>query len=193
MDAAALFLASDAALRDVVDRIDPRDLDRPAPPEWTAKADPTFGDVLAAHAYDEAWIPGVLRGRSIADGDEFRDRDLLGDDPIGSYDALHDAATAAVRGGVEPDAVLRFQYGDYPASEGLLHLSAYRAFQAWLIARHLGIPFRFSDELIDGLDRHIVSRADEWRQFNVFPPAIQPPASADAEVRLLCAVGFWLP
>jgi hypothetical protein len=193
MGPATLFLASDAAVRSVIDRIDVRDLTRPAPAEWTTTPDPTFRDILAAHAYDEAWVPGVLAGRSIADGDELRDRELLGDDPIGAYAALNDAAAAAVRRGVAGDAVFRFQYGDYPADEGFAHMSSYRAFQAWLIARHLGIPFRFDDDLIAGLEEHVASHADEWRQFGVFPPAIDPPFSADAETRLVCAVGYWSP
>lgn len=193
MDTTQLFLASDAALRSVVDRIDPRDLARPAPAEWSSTPDPTFRDILASHLYDEAWIPGVLAGRSVADGDELKGRDLLGDDPIGAYDAAHDAATAAVRAGVAPRTTFRFTYGDYPAEEGFGHLATYRAFQAWLIARHLGIAFQLDDDLVDGLTEHVLPHAEEWRQWGVFPPQIEPPASADAETRLLCAVGYWQP
>ncbi|MEW2012906.1 MULTISPECIES: hypothetical protein [Microbacterium] len=148
MKADELFLQADAALRSVIDRIDPADLSKPAPQEWTSTPDPTFRDILFAHAYDEAWVPDVLAGKSVADGDEFRDADLLGDDPIASYDRLNDTATAAVRDGAEPGTVFRFQYGDYPADEGYAHLATYRAFQAWLIAKRLGIPFHLSPELI---------------------------------------------
>lgn len=186
-----LFLASDAALRGVINRIDPRDLDAAAPAEWSSATDPTVRDGLRAHAYDEAWIPGVLEGASIADGDELRERDLLGDDPIAAYNALNDTATAAVQRGVDPAATFRFQYGDYPAEEGFLHLATYRALQAWLIAKHLGIPFHLSPEIIAGMNEHVVPRADEWRQFGVFPPGTEPPAGADDETRLLCALGYW--
>ena len=193
MRADELFLASDAALRSVIDRIDVADLDRPAPSEWTTTPDPTYRDILFAHAYDEAWIPGVLSGRSIAEGDEFREADLLGDDPVAAYDALNETAGEAVRAGVADDAVFRFQYGDYPAAEGFAHLATYRAFQAWLIAKKLGIDFHLSPELLAGLNEHVVVHADEWRQWGVFPPAIDPPADADEETRVLCAVGYWIP
>lgn len=192
MDTDELFLRSDAALREVVDQIDPDDLSRSAPAEWTSTPDPTFRDILAAHTYDEAWVPDVLAGRAAADGDELKGADLLGDDPIAAYDARNDAATAAVRSGERSDT-FRFTYGDYPAAEGLSHLAMYRAFQAWLIAKHLDIPFHLSPELIAGLNEHIVPVADEWRQYDVLPPAIDPPADADDETRLLCAVGFWIP
>ena len=188
-----LFLASDAALRSVIDRIEPDDLDKPAPAEWSQTPDPTIRDILKAHAYDEAWVPGVLAGKSVSDGDELRDRDLLGDDPIGAYDALNDIATAAVKEGVAPDTVFHFQYGDYPAEEGLVHLALYRGFQAWLIARHLGIDFHLSPEIVDGMNEHVMPNMAEWREFGVFPPAIDPAPDADAETRLLCAAGYWVP
>ena len=187
-----LFLASDAALRSVIDRITPDDLDKPVPAEWSQTPDPTIRDILRAHSYDEAWVPGVLAGASIADGDDLRDRNLLGDDPIAAYDALNDTATAAVREGVAPGAIFRFQYGDYPAEEGLVHLALYRAFQAWLIAKHLSIPFHLSPEIIAGMNEHVVPNAEEWRAFGVFPPAIDPRVDADDETRLLCAVGYWV-
>lgn len=193
MDTTELFLDSDAALRSVIDRVTPADFDTPAPEGWTSIPNPTIRDILNAHAYDEAWVPRIIAGDSSADGDDLRDRDLLGDNPIASYDALNDAATAAVRAGVDPESTFRFQYGDYPAKEGFAHLAMYRAFQAWLIAKHLSIPFHLSPELIAGMNEHVVPDAEQWRGFGVFPPAIDPPADADDETRLLCTLGFWIP
>ncbi|CAD5989621.1 conserved protein of unknown function [Agreia sp. COWG] len=193
MKADQLFLASDAALRSVIDRIEPDDLHKPVPASWSSIDDPTVLDLLRSHAYDEAWVPGVLAGASVVDGDELRDTDLLGADPIAAYDALNEAATALVRAGVDPASTFRFQYGDYSADEGLSHLALYRAFQAWMIAKHLGIPFRLSPELIAGLNQWVLPHAEEWRAFGVFPPEIEPPVGADDETRLLCAVGYWVP
>lgn len=193
MDTNQLFLVSDAALRSVLDRLSPEELARPAPAAWSQVPQPRILDILRAHAYDEAWVPDVLAGKSAADGDDWRDRDLLGDDPITAYHALHETASAAVRKGVDPEAILHFQYGDYPAQEGLVHLSLYRGFQAWLIAKHLNIPFHLSEELIAGMNEHVLPNVEQWRGFGVFPPAIEPPAGADDETQLLCAVGYWIP
>ena len=186
-----LFLHADAALREVIDQLDPADLSAPVPKEWSQLESPTLLGILGRHAYDEAWIPDVIAGRAAADGDPYADADLLGDDPIASYDALNDTATAAVRSG-DIAGTFRFTYGDYPAGEGFAHLATYRAFQAYSIAKHFGIPFHLSPELVDGFNEHVVPHADEWRQWGVFPPAIEPPADADDETRLLCALGFWV-
>ena len=187
-----LFLHADAALREVIDQLDPADFSAPVPKEWSQLESPTLLGILGRHAYDEAWIPDVIAGRAAADGDAHADVDLLGDDPIASYDALNDTATAAVRSG-DIAETFRFTYGDYPADEGFAHLATYRAFQAYSIAKHFGIPFHLSPELIAGFNEHVVPHADEWRQWGVFPPAIEPPAGAGAETRLLCTLGFWQP
>jgi hypothetical protein len=194
MDATRFFLVSDAALRGVIDRLEPADFDRPAPSEWTQRVEhPTLHDILAAHAYDEAWVPDVLAGKAAADGDPYLDADLLGHDPIAAYDRLNDAATAAVEAGVDPDAPLRFTYGDYPAGEGLAHMAFYRAFQAWHIARLVGRPIHLSDEVLDGVEEHVLPHAEMWRSYGVFPPAVEVPANADRETRILGIVGFWEP
>lgn len=193
METDQLFLAADAALRVVINSLEPDDFAKPVPTAWSSTADPSVLDLLQAHAYDEAWVPGVLCGASIADGDDFLDCDLLGDEPITAYNTLNDTATAAVRAGVSPGSVFHFQYGDYPAEEGLVHLALYRGFQAWLIAKHLGIPFRLSEEIISGMNEHVLPNIEEWRGFGVFPPAIDSPTGADEETRLLCAVGYWIP
>jgi len=195
MDARELFLQSDAALRSVIDRLTPADLDRPVPAEWSSghrSASATMRDIVARHAYDEAWVPDLLAGRTV---DQVGDRwsgDLLGSDPIAAYDALNDAATAAM---TDPDLdtamTIHFSYGDYPFAEGILHPTSYRAFQAWQIARLLDIDFHLSPELIAGLDELIVPTVPTLRAYGAFPPEQTPPEGADAETRLLCAVGFW--
>ena len=112
METDELFLAADAELRSVIDRITPEDFDKPVPAGWSQSPNPTIMDLIRSHAYDEAWVPGVIAGASVADGDELHDRDLLGEDPIAAYDTLNDAASAAVREGVDLEAIFRFQYGD---------------------------------------------------------------------------------
>lgn len=120
MSPATLFLHADAALREVVDQLDPADFSASVTKEWSQLESPTLLGTLGRHAYDEAWVPDVIAGRAAADGDPLADADLLGADPIASYDALNDKATAAVRAGEFADT-FRFTYGDYPADEGFAH------------------------------------------------------------------------
>ncbi|MDQ1597141.1 MAG: hypothetical protein QOI70_565 [Microbacteriaceae bacterium] len=188
-----LFLMSDAALRDVIDMIDLDQLSLSVPAGWTRKPHATLRDVLAAHAYDEAWVPDVLAGRTAEEVGARFDDDLLGDDPIGNYDALNDAATEAVSRDLDFDRVVHLSYGALPLGEYLLHVSTYRAFQAWSIAHLLGLDFALPEPLVDGLWENVGPQLDDFRAMGVFPPEVEAPAGADSETRLLARVGYWAP
>ena len=193
MEQRELFLQSDAALRSVIDRITPEQLTLAAPAEWTSKENPTIRDILAAHARDEAWVGDVLAGRTIEEvGDRFNG-DLLGSDPIASYDRINDEATAVVLQDLDPAAIVHLQYGDYPLAEYLQHTSIYRAFQAWSIANFLGLDYSLPAPLVDLLWEQILPQVDNWRQWGVFPPEVAVPADADKETRLLGKTGFLKP
>lgn len=186
-----LFLMSDAALRDVIDMLDRDQLALAAPQEWTQLPNPTLRTIVGRHAYDEAWIPDVLAGRTADDVGDRWDGDLLGDDPVGSYDELNDIATETVMGDLDPEKTVHFIYGDYPLAEGLVHLSIYRAFQAWSIAHFVGLDFQLPEALVDLLEDQVLPMVAELRGYGVFPPEIPAPDGADRETRLLCKVGFW--
>lgn len=188
-----LFLQSDAALRSVIDRISPEQLDQPAPAEWSFTPNPTLRDILAAHARDEAWVPDVLLGRTIEDAAGTYDGDLLGDDPIAAYDRINDLATAAVNENLNPDKIVHLSYGDFPLHTYLEHISIYRAFQAWSIARHLGWDYSLPAPLVETLWEVIGPQIDEFRAMGVFPPAVAVPPGADRETELLCRAGYWRP
>lgn len=194
METRDLFIASDAALRSVVERLTPADLALPVPDEWSRSKAPTLRDILALHARDEGWVPELLDGKTIDEVGDRWDGDLLGDDPIASYLALNLKAEEAALGlFLDFDSIVHFSYGDYTMREGFLHLAVYRAFQAWQIARLVGLDFRLPDQVIDGMNELVLPYVDDWRALQVFPPAQPIPAGADDETILLCRVGFWQP
>jgi hypothetical protein len=188
-----LFLQADAALRSVFDRITLPQLVLPAPAEWTRVANPTLRDIVADHARDEAWLPAVLDGRTIDEVGDTYAGDLLGDDPIASYDRLNDLATAAVAVDLDPEKVVHLSYGDFPLAEYLQHVSIYRAFQAWSIARLIGLDFRLPAPLVENLWEQIGPQIDDWRTMGVFGPEVDVPADADRETQLLGKTGYWVP
>lgn len=190
MNERELFLQSDAALRSVIDRIGPEQLELAAPAEWSSRQNPTLRDILASHAYDEAWVPDVLAGRTIEEVGDRHAGDLLGADPVAGYDRVNDAATAAVQAHTDLDAVAHLSYGDFPVREYFVHVAVYRAFQAWQIARHLGIDYSLPSELVEGLWEHVGPQVDAFRQMGVFPAEIEVPADADSQTRLLARVGY---
>lgn len=191
MNRQELFLMSDAALREVIDMIDPDQLSLAAPAEWSRKPNPTLLDILAYHAFDEAWVPDVLAGRTAGDVGSRYDGDLLGTDPIASYDEINDAATQAVSQELDYDKVVHLSYGDFSLGEYLEHTSTFRAFQAWSIAHLLGLDYSLPDQLVEGLWEIIGPQIDGFRSMGVFPPEIQVPEDSNRQTLLLAKVGYW--
>ncbi len=144
-----LFLASDAALREVIDQFTPATLQLAVPAEWSSNHTTTMSGLLANHAKDEAWVPDVIAGKTMDEVGDAWAGDLLGDDPVGSYDKLNDLATAAVSKPIADGQIAHLSYGDFPVAVFLEHTSYYRGFQAPLIAKVAGIPFAMSDDLVD--------------------------------------------
>jgi hypothetical protein len=186
-----LFLLADAALREVIDQIDPESFTRETPPAWSFTPGPhILRDVLAAHARDEAWVPDVIAGLTVEEAGDRYNGDLLGDDPIASYDALNDATREVVSRHIDPTAPAHLSYGEYTIADFFEHTSYYRAFQAWSIAKFLGIPFAMSDELIDLLWTAAEPQLDMLREYHVFGPPVEVPPDADRETQLLGMTGF---
>lgn len=188
-----LFLQADAALREVIDQLTPDHLAMPVPSGWSTREAPTLRDILAAHTYDEAWIPDLVAGRTIeAVGDAFAG-DLLGENPIASYDRVNDAATAVMSGEIAPDTVVHFTYGDYPIDEALEHITWYRAFQTPLIAALVGIDCSLPETLVEGLFEQVTPQLELMRSIGVFPPEVTAPSGANRQTQLLCLVGYFTP
>lgn len=190
MNEKELFLHSDAALRSVIDRITPDQFSLAVPAEWSRKENPTLRDIVASHTYDEAWVPDTLAGRTIEEVGSVYDGDLLGDDPVAAYDRVNGIATAAVERVSDLDAPTHLTYGDYPVRDFLVHTSVYLAFQAWLIARRIGLDFSLPPTLVEGLWEHVGPQVDWLREVGVFPPEVEAPADADSETRLLARTGY---
>ena len=186
-----LFLMSDAALRDVIDQLTAEQLALPVPASWSSKPVADLRGILGQHARDEAWVPDVLSGRTIDEVGTDYDGDLLGDDPIASYDRLNDAATAAVNETADLEGTAHLSYGDYPISVFFEHTSYYRAFQAVAIAKLVGRDFHLSSALVDALWQSVEPQVAQLREWHVFGPEVAVPEGSDKETRLLGLTGFY--
>lgn len=186
------FVVADQALCDVVDQI--RDDQWAMPiPEWFqrgwAKGDLDLRTIINYHAYDDAWVPDVLAGKTKEQvGDRF-DGDLLGADPKGSFRALARSAIEAVRALDDPEREVHLSYGDFPARQYLQHITSFRGFRVFDLSQLIGAGTTMPEPLVQGLFDVVVPHIEQWRLIGVFGPAIEPPTGADAQARLLCLAG----
>jgi uncharacterized protein (TIGR03086 family) len=185
-----VFVLADEALLRVVEQIRDDQWDAVVPAELTPRQPgSTLRKVINYHAYDDAWVPDVLDGKTIEEVGQAYDGDLLGDEPKAAFARCVAVAVAAVRGLDDPDKPVHLTYGDYPACEYLTHITWFRAGRVYDLARFIGADTTMPDDLVQGLWEEILPRADEWRQIGVFGPAVEVPEDAPLQDRLLALTG----
>ena len=193
MNESKIFVLADRALNDVVQQITDDQWAMEMPEEFqTRQLDhrPSLREIIAYHAYDDAWIPDILAGVTMDEvGPAKFDGDLLGDDPKASFAAIVDKACAAAEALDDPERILHFSYGDYPAKYGLWHVISFRGLRTHDLAKVIGASTRLSDELVKAMWDAFSPHAEEWRAMGVFGPEVPVPEDAPLQDRLLGLTG----
>ncbi|EPH42327.1 hypothetical protein STRAU_4607 [Streptomyces aurantiacus JA 4570] len=159
--------------------------DAPTPcAEWTVR------DLVNHLAVEQLWVPPLVRdGAAIEDvGDTF-DGDMLGADPVASWDTAAEAAHAAFD---EPGALERtvhLSYGETPARDYCAQMVTDLVVHSWDLARAIGADERLPDDLVAAAVREVTPYAAELTKTGLFGPAVQPPPGADVQTKLLCLLG----
>jgi len=190
-----VFLLAEAALNSVVARVRDDQWGMTMPPSFARRGTdhpPTLREIVSYHAYDDAWVPDMLAGKTMDEAGRDRfDGDLLGDDPRASFAAIVDKACAAARalGDLNLDRVVHCSFGDFPAREYFWQINGFRGLRAHDIATVIGVDPTLPDALVQGLWQEISPHAEEWRAIGVFPPAVPVPDDAPLQDRLLGITG----
>jgi len=185
-----VFILADEALRSVVDQIRDDQWDGKVPDDLSPRRPGlTLRQIVNYHAYDDAWVPDVLAGKTIAEVGDNYEGDLLGDHPKLNFAAIVETAVLAVRAFDDLDKVVHLSYGDYPAREYLKHITSFRGLRVYDIAKFIGADTTMPDDLVQGLWDEIAPDAEQWRQMGVFGPAVAVPESAPLQDRLLGLTG----
>jgi uncharacterized protein (TIGR03086 family) len=188
------FVLADHGLNAVVQQITDDQWAMTMPAQFARMGAPdtpiTLREVLNYHAYDEAWIPDMLAGATMAEvGPDTFDGDLLGDDPKVSFAALVAKGTAAAESLTDLDRIVHFSYGDFPAREGLWHVISFRGLRTVDLARVLGFDDTLDPGLVQAMWTEFEPQAEQWRAIGVFGPKVEVPDDAPLQQRLLGLTG----
>ena len=187
-----VFVLADRALERVVQQIRDDQWEMALPPEFRRREDgpATLREVINYHAYDEAWIPDILAGRTMDEaGKERFDGDVLGAEPKATFRRLVGLGCAAATALDDPERTVHLSYGDYKAHEYLWHANYFRGIRAYEIAKLIGVEPALEPELVEALWEELSPHAEEWRAIGVFGPRVEVPDDAPLLTRLLAITG----
>lgn len=193
------FIRADRVLADVITHIPPDLMKQSLPTGFPTRDNNTYTyrQMLNYQAYDEAWIPDMMAGRTLDDvGQDAHggplDNDLLGADPSGRFRDLVEKSIASVRELSESELDTRtvhYTYGDYPLREALWHAIVFRTTRAFDYARAIGAGAVLPDDLVESVWAIVEPHAEEWRSIGVFGPAVDIDAQAPLQDRLMAITG----
>jgi hypothetical protein len=180
-----VFILAEKALADVIDEVGPDQWDQ-RKPAWFhtgGQGDASLREIVNYHAYDTAWVPDVLAGKTIAEVGDVHEH--IKTDAGCDYRAYSLAAIAAAQELDDADRVVHLSYGDFPAREYLRHVTSFRGFRAFDLARWIGAGTQLPADLVQGMWDELSPDMEAWRAMGVYGPAVPVPAGASLQDRLL--------
>lgn len=188
-----VFVLAAHALNQVVGMIKDDQWAMEMPPSFPhRKTDhtPTLREIINHHAYEDAWVPDMLAGKTMAEvGVDAFKGDLLGDQPKRNFAALVDKACAAATALDDLDRPVHTSFGDFPARGYLWQTNMFRGLRARDVAKVIGAHFEMPADLVQGLWDEISPNAEEWRAIGVFGKAVPVPPDAPLMDRVLGLTG----
>ena len=192
-DERSLFVTADEALLAVVRQVRDEQWDLPTAAEVLTSrpdTDPPLRELITYHAYEDAWVPAMLAGRTMAEvGEDAHRGDLLGADPVAAFERYVGEAASAATALADLDRTVHCSFGDFSARDFLWQSIVFRATRAVEVARLVGADDRLPDELVAAMLAYMGEHAHEWRAWGVLPPALDPPTGATPQERLLAVMG----
>jgi hypothetical protein len=191
---AELFVMAEQMLVEVLGRIREQDRDIVLPPLFdTPGADEatSLRRVVDQYAYDDAWVPDLLAGRSMNEVGRSRfDGDLLGGDPQASITRIAAAASGAAAQVTDGEAVVRASHGDVSTRAYLQWITITRSLVAHYVAAYLGsTACPLPEELARPLWELTSPDAHIWRSVGLFRDPLPLPENVSWRDRFLLSAG----
>lgn len=170
---------------DRVHAIRPDQWDAPTPcTDWTVR------DLVNHLTAEQLWVPSLVRdGAGIESvGDSF-DGDVLGPDPVTSWDTASAAAREAFREPGALDRTVQLSSGESSATHYCAQMTMDLVVHAWDLSRAIGAHEKLPGDLVEFARREVEPYAGELAQTGLFDRAVEPSPGADEQTRLLNLLG----
>jgi uncharacterized protein (TIGR03086 family) len=179
--------AFDRALQEFDSRVH-----RVRPDQWndgTPCTDWSVRDLVNHVTGEHLWAPWLLRGATLAEvGDRF-DGDVLGDDPVRTWETAARESAEALHAHGALDKSVHLSSGLTPVPEYAWQMIGDLAVHAWDLARGIGADDHIDAELASQVYDYLAPHVPEWQPYGIFAPAVEVPADAPIQDRLVGLLG----
>jgi uncharacterized protein (TIGR03086 family) len=184
-----LFIASNEALQKVVAQIRDDQWELELPDGMPNVGPNILSAVIRRHTYDDAWVPDVLDGKTKEEVGEQYEPLLSTGDIKDNYAKYNKRANEAVQGFDDLERVTHLSYGDFPAKIYLQHVTSFRAFRSYDLAKLIGADTTMAPDFVQALLDEYGPVIEDYRKMGVFPAALEAPNDASPQTKLLAMVG----
>lgn len=139
--------------------------DHPTPcTDWNVR------DLVAHLVSEQLWAPPLLAGETMESVGDALDGDLLGEDPVGAWEAAARGAREAFAAPGALDRTVELSYGPSDADHYCGQMTTDLIIHAWDLARGIGATEHLPAELVAFADRETAPYADDLSGSGVFAP-----------------------
>ena len=183
-DIAQLHRRALDATHKIVAGIQPDQRTLPTPDEgWDVRA------LLNHIVSGNLWAVELTAGQTIDEVGDRLDGDMLGDDPLGAYDASAQAAAAAFEEAGALDAQCAVSYGPVPGSVYAGHRFIDVLIHGWDLAIATGQDATLDTALVAACLAVVEPQAGLMQASGSYGSHVDAPADADPQTRLLALLG----
>lgn len=184
IDIARLHRQALDATRSIVANVKPHQWVSPSPCEgWDVHK--LLNHVVSGNL----WAAELASGRTIEEVGDVLDGDVLGADPIASYDRSAEAAAAIFEAPGALDAPCAVSYGPVPGSVYAGHRFLDVFIHGWDVATATGQDATLDPVLVQGCFEVVEPQAEMLRHSGMFGADVSVGVDADAQTRLLALLG----
>lgn len=158
-------------------------------PEGVTSNPANLKQAVNYHTYDDAWVPDVLAGKTKEEVGDTYEPIRESENVLDEYKKYNQRAIDAVRDFTELDSATHLSYGAFSAGDYLQHITSFRALRIHDIAKLIGADITMAPDLVQGLQAEFSPVIEDYRKMGVFPLAIEVPADADPQTKLLAMFG----
>jgi uncharacterized protein (TIGR03086 family) len=161
--------------------------------QWDAPTpctDWTVHDLVNHLTTEQLWVPSLVRDGATIDsvGDSF-DGDMLGPDPVASWDTASAAAREAFGEPGALDRTVHLSSGDSAADFYCGQMITDLVVHAWDLSRATGADETLPDDLVAFALRETKPYAADLAKSGLFAPAVRSSEDADEQTKLLNLLG----